>query len=141
MTRQWCNMPLGRYFAFTGSVLLALLFVADWYMPKLSSEPTRAGVDKSIIRIQSGHKWPEAIVFDTNLPAIPPPAIATNVPAEKSLREALAQLPQTAQDLPVTTDVAVKPERSRRPTRTRTVVRRVAISQAIEYRAGSPAGW
>jgi hypothetical protein len=28
------GMPLGRYFAFIGSVLLALLFLADWYLPQ-----------------------------------------------------------------------------------------------------------
>jgi hypothetical protein len=68
-------MPLARYFTFAGSLLLALLFLADWYFPKLVAPPATAGVDKSIIRLHSAHKWPEATVYDTSLPTIvPPPA-------------------------------------------------------------------
>jgi hypothetical protein len=63
-------MPLARYFTFVGSLLLALLFLADWYFPKLVAAPARAGVDKTIIRLHSAHKWPEAIVFDTTLPTL-----------------------------------------------------------------------
>ena len=62
-------MPLGRYFIFVGSVLLTLLFVADWYMPQLPLQPARADVDRGI-RVQSRHGWPERIVIDTSLPTI-----------------------------------------------------------------------
>ncbi len=90
-------MPLARYFTFTGSLLLALLFLADWYFPKLVAPPATAGVDKTIIRLHSAHKWPEAIVFDTN--AIPtllaeaetPPPSPTPVPnPSPSTRQAFA---------------------------------------------------
>ena len=67
------GMPLGRYFVFVGSLLLALLILADRYMPKPINEPARADVDRSIIRLHSSHKWPERIVIDTSLPTIVPP--------------------------------------------------------------------
>jgi hypothetical protein len=69
-------MPIGRYFICIGSVLLALLFLADWYYPA-SAAVARAEVDRSILRIKSDHKWPERIVIDTTLPTIvPPPVLA-----------------------------------------------------------------
>ena len=91
------GMPLGRYFVIAGSLLLMLLFVADWYMPKLAVMTAVADADKTVIRIQSGHKWPEAIVFDTSLPTIAPPVAEATTPVEKSPgkspRDALAQVP------------------------------------------------
>jgi len=90
-------MPLGRYFAFIGGALLALLFLADWYMPDLAAAQNRADVDKSIIRIHTLHRWPEAIVYDTSVPTIvPPPAVAAELPANRLPRDALALLPQPA---------------------------------------------
>ena len=133
-------MPLGRYFLFTGSALLALLFLADWYLPKLSAEPARTGVDKTIIRIHSSQKWPAAVVFDTNLPTTNPPAIVADA-SERSPREALAQLPRTASILPAASETALKPARSRHPARARIPVRRIASVQAFESRGGFPAGW
>ena len=47
--RRW-RMPLGRYLAFVGSALLALLFLTDWYLPKFAADPTRADVDRTTIR-------------------------------------------------------------------------------------------
>jgi hypothetical protein len=133
-------MPLGRYFAFVGSLLLALLFLADRYMPKLSAEPTRADIDKSIIRIYSRHKWPEASVIDTSLPTIiPPPALAADAPAGKSPHEALAMLPQAP---PVVATVETKPVAPRRLARTaRPAAGRVASYQATGSRDALPAGW
>jgi hypothetical protein len=89
-------VPLGRYFLFVGSVLLAMLFIADRHLPNSPSQffMREARVDKSIIRLQSAHKWPEPIVFDTSLPTIVPsplPVIAA-APAANPPREALAQL-------------------------------------------------
>src|SRR5882757_7055670 len=123
-------MPLGRYFAYVGSLLLALLFLADWYMPKLPAEPTRTDIDRSIIRIHSRHKWPEAIVIDTNLPTIiPPPALVADA-TRKSPREALAMLPQAP---PVAATVEPKPVAPRRPARTaRPATERVASYQATD---------
>jgi hypothetical protein len=70
-------MPLRRYFLYIGSVLLALLFIADWYLPAPGAERDRSDVDRSVIRIHSVHKWPKAVVIDTTLPTIVPPAAKT----------------------------------------------------------------
>jgi len=78
-------MPLGRYFAFTGSLLLALLFLADWYMPQPAATPAKADVDRTVIRLHSRHQWPERIVIDTSLPTIvPPPKIAEAAPVKEA---------------------------------------------------------
>ena len=137
-------MPLGRYFGFAGSLLLALLFLADWSIPKQSAAADRADVDRSIIRIHTMHKWPEAIAFDTSLPTITPqPVIIADVPARRTPRDALALLPQAspaaAADPPV---VEAKPVAMKR--RTKTV--RVAKRRIGSYRAAGPgdlfvAGW
>lgn len=131
-------MPLGRYFVFVGSVLLALLFLADRYIPGQVAPPARADVDRSIIRIHSRHKWPEAIVFDTSLPIIAAPVVAADVPAEKSPREAFAQLPparmQIAERLP-------KPATVKRSAKARATVKRIASYQPDQLRSVYPAGW
>ena len=95
-------MPLARYFFFVGGALLALLFVADAYLPKLpAANVTDASADLSIIRIQSDRKWPERVVFDTSVPATSPVQTAAAVPAKApaavadgstKVREAYAQL-------------------------------------------------
>jgi hypothetical protein len=136
-------MPLGRYFAFMDSALLALLFLADWYMPDLSAAPSRTEVDKSIIRIHTMHKWPEAIVFDTSLPTIiPPPVIAAELPAKRPPRDALALLPQPAPSAAAAAAVEPKPAATKRRSRTA----RVSTGRIASYRGpGSAdlfvAGW
>jgi hypothetical protein len=134
-------MPIGRYFVFVGSVLLALLFLADHYLSAQIAPSARANVDRSVIRIHSRHKWPEAVVYDTSLPTIVPPVVA-GVPPERPPREAFAQLPsvappareQEAETLPKA--AAVK-----RPARTRTPVRRVATYQPFEPHGFLQFGW
>jgi hypothetical protein len=77
-------MPLARYFLFVGGVLLALLLLSNEVLPKLpvEAESAEAGRDKAVIRIQSDRKWPERVVFDTNLPTIvPPQTVAVSAPA------------------------------------------------------------
>ena len=89
-------MPLVRYFLYTGGVLLTLLFLLDWYLPSPAVEAARADVDRSIIRLQSAHKWPAAVVFDTSQPTIVPPApapeVAAAAPPARSSRDALAMV-------------------------------------------------
>jgi hypothetical protein len=97
-------MPLARYFLYVGSVLLALLFVADAWLPR------RPVVDRGepfqpVIRIYSDGKWPARVVYDTSVamsppapfdpsanlgPYIPAPERGTSEPAK--LREAFAEL-------------------------------------------------
>ena len=90
-------MPVGRYFAVTGSVLLALLFLIDWYLPSAGTAPAVAAFDHSVIRIQSRQRWPSPVVFDTTQPTIvPPPPLVTAAPAPAANppREAFAYAPQ-----------------------------------------------
>jgi hypothetical protein len=94
---------LARYFFFVGGVLLALLFIADAYLPKLPVAD-RANTDLPVIRIYSDRKWPERVVYDTSLPTIipaqiantdagvPAPATVADVSAKAQVREAFAQL-------------------------------------------------
>src|ERR1700751_5305996 len=73
-------MPVVRYFLFVGVALLAFLFAADAYLPKMPAvESPRATADLSVIRIHSVQKWPERIVIDTTLPTITPPTTAMRV--------------------------------------------------------------
>jgi hypothetical protein len=105
-------VPLVRYFLLAGSALLALLFVADWYWPVASAvvanddQVRQTSLDKEILRIQSAQRWPQKVVFDTNLPTVvppqpaavtvPPSAAATPV-AEKSALTAFAEMKPVAQ--------------------------------------------
>jgi hypothetical protein len=132
-------MPLGRYFVFVGSLLLGMLFIADWYLPSASSQTffREARVNKSIIRIKSAHKWPEPIVFDTSLPTIVPPPlpVLTKAAVINQPREALAQLNSP---LP-------KASEYRAPVRVkRKVANQARPTRMAAYRAppeALPAGW
>jgi hypothetical protein len=67
-------MPLLQYFGWVGSVLLATLFAASWWLPvNLAGAPSpRAPLGESIhIRIRSDHKWPERVVFGTTGSELP----------------------------------------------------------------------
>jgi len=133
------QVPLGRYFFFAGSLLLGMLFIADWYLPKASSQNffRETRVDKSIIRIKSAHKWPEPIIIDTSLPTIVPPPlpVLAKAPAINQPQEALAQLNSplpTASEYRAPVRVKRKVAKQARPTR------------MAAYRApqeAMPAGW
>jgi hypothetical protein len=137
------GMPLGRYFVFTGSLLLALLFLADWYLPPLAPTPARAEVDRSIIRLHSRHKWPERIVIDTSLPTIVPPPVKVAAkpeqapPASRSPRAAyaLALAPEI-----VAPAVVPKPVPKRRTRMARTGPR-VTSYEATDFRNPFPMSW
>ena len=67
-------MPLLAYFWKVGAALLALLFAADFCLPKATvvRDDTR---DRPTIRIHSDRKLPERVVLDTSQPvtiAVPP---------------------------------------------------------------------
>jgi hypothetical protein len=132
------GMPLGRYFVFAGSVLLALLFLSDWYLPPLAVTTARGEVDRTVIRLRSGHKWPERIVIDTSLPTIvPPPTRVADVPP---LSRSPAQSPKEAMAMvaPIQA-VALKPIPKRR-TRIARKSGRLVSYEAIGLRDPS-AGW
>jgi hypothetical protein len=68
-------MPVARYFLLVGGVLLAMLFLVNEVLPQLpvAERVAETGPNKSVIRINSDRKWPERVVFDTNMPTIVPP--------------------------------------------------------------------
>jgi hypothetical protein len=142
------GMPLGRYFAVTGSLLLALLFLADWYIPKVAPA-TVADIDRTIIRIHSAHKWPEAINIDTSLPTIVPPPMtvvadtaARPAPHQAdSRRAALALATDTPPAQAVISAAAAKPVHRRRAKVARAASGRVASSDTFGFRNAFSAGW
>jgi hypothetical protein len=79
-------MPIGRYIAWVGASLFALLFVVDWYLPKSLPEPARDVIIRPVIRITSIQRPPERIVIDTSQPTIvpPPTLVAEAAPDEPS---------------------------------------------------------
>lgn len=101
-------MPLMRYFIFVGGALLALLLIANAFLPALpATVASRSDTDLSVIRIHSDTKWPERVVFDTSHPTIvpvPTPVVAEVTPPQEKtaptpskggVREAFAQVPTT----------------------------------------------
>src|SRR4029077_9481605 len=131
-------MPVVRYFLFVGVALLAFLFAADAYLPKMpAAESPRATADLSVIRIHSVQKWPERIVLDTTLSTITPPPTAMRVgnippaslaeaPEKGPMREALAQV-QPAD-----------PKRPEARRKRRTIARGYFGSQPIRLSAAPP---
>jgi hypothetical protein len=81
-------MPIGRYMAWVGTALLALLFVANWFQPQSFAEPAAHEINRPVIRIASVQQTPERIVIDTNLPTIvPSPTLtAESIPDEPPLQ-------------------------------------------------------
>jgi hypothetical protein len=139
------GMPLGRYFVAVGSVLLALLFMANWYLPPQATPAAAADVDRTVIRLRSAQRWPERIVIDTSLPTIVPRPVkvADNLPERsppdvRSPKEAYALLtPARATPPPIATKPAAK-------RRTRTAVRavaRVTSFEATEFRNPFQMSW
>jgi hypothetical protein len=132
-------VPIGRYIAFVGSLLLAILFIADWYMPMAPTQiVTGREADKPIIRIKTDRKWPERIVFDTSAPTnvLQKPPVVADAPVTNPPREALALLTQvpavSKTPLPVRTERKV----AKRAPHTRwEAYRPAARAEAL------PAGW
>ncbi len=62
-------MPLLAYLWKVGAALLALLFVADLFLPK-APLGEKTVEDRQTIRIHSDRKWPERVELDTSQPTI-----------------------------------------------------------------------
>jgi hypothetical protein len=78
-------MPVGRYIAWVGTSLLALLFMADWCLPKSLPALSGDAINRPVIRIASIQQPPERIVIDTGQPTIvPSPTFEDAVPDEPS---------------------------------------------------------
>jgi hypothetical protein len=135
-------MPIGRYFVFVGSVLLALLFLSDRYFPEQIAPSARADVDRSVIRVHSRHKWPEAVVYDTSLPTIVPPVAAAGLSPERPPREAFAQLPPAPPPVRLKMAEALSKAAAVKPAaRPRHPVRRIANYQPFEPRGVFQVRW
>jgi hypothetical protein len=89
-------MPVARYFLWVGGALLAMLLIANWYMPQLP-DAEKVSVNPPLIRIQSEQKWPERIVYDTSHEAIVPMPSASARP-DKASPAAVADVLATARD-------------------------------------------
>lgn len=121
------GMPLLRYFLYVGGALLALLFISDAVLPKEPAPDTNVAVaDHPLIRIHSERKWPKPIVFDTNMPAMAPVAVASNaaapvaaadIAAKARVREAFAQLPEPQKAAEPKTPEPAKLEAKQQPKR------------------------
>jgi hypothetical protein len=79
-------MPIGRFIIWVGTSLLALMFVADWCLPKSLPEPAHDASNKPIIRIASIQQPPERVFIDASQPTIvpPPTLVGDAVPGEPS---------------------------------------------------------
>jgi hypothetical protein len=90
-------MPLARYFLYVGGVLLALLIIADAYLPK-SPIAEASGPRLPVIRLYSERRGPERVIYDTSISApignaassIPSSAAVANVSTR--VQEAFAQM-------------------------------------------------
>jgi hypothetical protein len=74
-------------------MLLALLFLSGWCWPELPSVPlssAQGDIDRTIIRIHSRQKWPEAITI-TSLPTLTP-EVADAAPPVRDFRKSPASL-------------------------------------------------
>ena len=81
-------MPVVEYFCNVGAVLLVLLFIADFYLPKPAVDQ-RAKAYPPTIRIYSNHKWPDRIVLDTTQAMMTPVApVASNIELAETRRDA-----------------------------------------------------
>jgi hypothetical protein len=134
------KVPVGRYIAFVGSLLLAIFFIADWYMPMAPTQiVTSQEADKPIIRIKSDHKLPERIVFDTSAPTIVPqmPPVVADAPFTNATREAFAMMgPQMPAASKIPLPIRTERKLAKRAPHTRWVTYRPAArAEAI------PAGW
>jgi hypothetical protein len=132
------KVPIGRYIAFVGSLLLAILFIADWYMPMAPTQSVISREAEPIIRIKSDRKWPERIAFDTSAPTIVPqkPPVVADALVTNPPREAFArldeQVPKVSKTPPVRTERKVA---KRAPHTGWAAYRPAARAEAL------PAGW
>lgn len=135
--RREMVMPVGRYMAWVGTLLLALLFVADWCLPKNLPEPAHDAINRPVIRIASIQQLPEPIFIDTNQPTIvPPPAqVAEMVLAEPSPRQSYASAAPPATVIGADKKIS----KGNRPQASKVVAKQAPSAGTIAVASGSPA--
>ena len=110
-------MPIARYMVWVGTSLLALLFVANWFLPESLPEPAHEAIEKPVIRIASIQQPPERIVIDTSQPTIVPPPmlVEDGVQGQATPQQSFASAtpPETTIDAYKKTRKAVKRQRSK----------------------------
>lgn len=62
------GLPFGRYIAWVGAALLALLFAVNWLFPPSEQKAVAETFEKPVIRITSSQRLPERVDFDTSQP-------------------------------------------------------------------------
>ncbi len=142
-------MPLVRYFYFVGGVLLALLFIFDACLP-IPPVAEKVEVYLPVIRIHSGHKWPERIVYDTSLPTPASTSIAStdniiqapepivDASAGSKEKQAFAMLPSSADRLQASNvkKPEPKPQHHRKAVRKRAPVQAPMFAMARQQQFG-----
>jgi len=96
---------------------VVLLLIAGWSLqePPPSFPDRPEIIDKATIRIRSARTWPEKVVFDTNQPAIPPPAIEV-APAEQLIVQMSDEMTdQTSVDAVAQPNPGARPIDAHRP--------------------------
>jgi hypothetical protein len=81
-------MPILRYIVWVGTSLLALLFVANWFLPDAPQEAVHETIEKPVILIASVQRPPESVFIDTSQPTIVPPTM----PAESAVPDVASPL-------------------------------------------------
>lgn len=138
-------MLLVRYFVFTGGLVLGLLFLCNWYFPTPAPVVAQNDIDRSIIRIHSRHRWPEAIRIDTNTPFVSTKplagdtAAADTASASDSLATARQAAPVSHADARLSASSHRAPERMQRVAKPRPASRNSA-QRFASYRVAEPPG-
>jgi hypothetical protein len=133
------RMPVLRYFLYVGGVLLGLFFILDAYLPRLPM-PFVVHDHLPVIRIASDRKWPERVVYDTNLPTIVPAQSVTmearlpipDAGASARLGQAFAELQSSEANQPRPFDA--KNREAGRPRERKVVKRRAAPKTVVVVR-------
>ena len=84
-------MPLVRYFTFVGGALLALLFVASFFLPETEAI-TRPEAAKSVMQITTDRVGPPRVDIDTSVQIAVVPASVLEIPQQAPTHVANGQL-------------------------------------------------
>ena len=87
-------MPILRYIVWVGTSLLALLFVASWFLPEPPQEAVDEAIEKPVIRIATVERPPDPVFIDTDQPTtyLPPMPLESAIPDVPPPLEAYASV-------------------------------------------------
>jgi hypothetical protein len=138
-------MPVVAYFRNVGAVLLALLFIADFYLPRPAVD-RRAKAYPPTIRIYSDPKWPDRIVLDTTQVMMTPVApVASNIALARrdagtpTIRSGVQEAFALASRADLRREAA--PDQNKRPQRVATRTKRHTKSRLILVAQPRQFGW